>query len=107
MKKNLIIGAGIAVVLLVAYFVVKGNKTGETSDIIVSVRTGPFKVEIETTGELEAKNSVKILGPTSLREFGIWQVIVQKKWTAILLSAKALSVLCKMMKLFINRPRKY
>ncbi len=77
MKKNLIIGAGIAVVLLVAYFVVKGNKTGETSDIIVSVKTGPFKVEIETTGELEAKNSVKILGPTSLREFGIWQVIVQ------------------------------
>ena len=78
MKKNLIIGAGIAIVLLVAYFVVKGNKTGETSDIIVSVKTGPFKVEIETTGELEAKNSVKILGPTSLREFGIWQVILQK-----------------------------
>lgn len=78
MKKNLIIGAGVIVVLLIAFFVVKGNKSSETNDIMTTVKRGPFKVEIETTGELEAKNSIKILGPTSLREFGIWQVILQK-----------------------------
>lgn len=78
MKKNLIIGAGAIVVLLIAFFVVKGNKSSETNDIMTTVKRGPFKVEIETTGELEAKNSIKILGPTSLREFGIWQVILQK-----------------------------
>lgn len=77
MKKNLIIGAGIVVALLIAFFVVKGSKSNETADIITNVKTGPFKVEIETTGELEAKNSVKILGPTTLREFGIWQVVLQ------------------------------
>jgi HlyD family secretion protein len=77
MKKNLIIGAGVVVVLLIAYFMVKGNKTSELTDILANVKRGPFKVEIETTGELEAKNSVKILGPSSLRDFRIWQVTIQ------------------------------
>lgn len=78
MKRNLLIGVGVVVVLLIAFFVVKGSKSSETNDVITNVRSGPFKVDIETTGELEAKNSIKILGPTSLREFGIWQVIIQK-----------------------------
>ena len=77
MKKNLIIGAGVVVVLLIAFFVVKGSKSPETADIIANVKSGPFKVEIETTGELEAKNSVKIQGPTTLRDFRIWQIVVQ------------------------------
>ncbi|MGC1241323.1 MAG: HlyD family efflux transporter periplasmic adaptor subunit [Chryseosolibacter sp.] len=77
MKKNLIIGAAVVVVLLIAFFVVKGSKSPETADIIANVKTGPFKVEIETTGELEAKNSVKIQGPSSLRDFRIWQIVVQ------------------------------
>ncbi len=77
MKRNLIIGAGIIVVLLVAFFVVKGNKTAESADIMTYVKTGPFKVEIETTGELEAKNSVKIQAPSNLRDFRIWQIVIQ------------------------------
>jgi HlyD family secretion protein len=77
MKKKLALGAGIIVVLLITFFAVKGSKSIETTDILTTVKSGPFKVEIEITGELEAKNSVKILGPTRLREFGIWQVILQ------------------------------
>lgn len=77
MKKNLIIGAGVIVVLLIAFFVVKGSKSVETADIITNVKTGPFKVEIETTGELEAKNSVKIMGPAGLRDFRIFQTTIQ------------------------------
>ncbi|MFZ6013887.1 MAG: efflux RND transporter periplasmic adaptor subunit [Bacteroidota bacterium] len=77
MKRNLIIGAGIIIVLLVAFFMVKGSKSSEIADIITTVKRGPFKVEIETTGELEAKNFVKILGPSSLRDFRIWQVTIQ------------------------------
>ncbi|MEX1240950.1 MAG: HlyD family secretion protein [Cyclobacteriaceae bacterium] len=77
MKKNLIIGAGVVVVLLVAFFVVKGSKSPETADIIANVKTGPFKVEIETTGELEAKNSVKIMGPAGLRDFRIFNTTIQ------------------------------
>jgi len=65
------------VLLVIGYFVVGGNKAGDVSDIITDVKRGSFKVEIETTGELEAKNSVKILGPTQLRDFRIWQVVIQ------------------------------
>ncbi len=77
MKKNLIIGAGVVVVLLIAFFFVKGNKANDVVDIIASVKKGPFKVEIETTGELEAKNSVKIQGPTQLRNYEIWRIGIQ------------------------------
>lgn len=77
MNKKLLFAAGGLAILLFGYFVLRGNKTGNLSDVIVDLKRGPFKVEIETTGELEAKNSVKILGPTQLRDFRIWQVVIQ------------------------------
>lgn len=78
MKRNFIIAGGVVLALLIGYFVVRGNKTGDVADIMAVVKKGKFKVEIETTGELEAKNSVKILGPSGLRTFQIWQVNIQK-----------------------------
>lgn len=63
--------------LLISYFLVKGNKNSEAASIMASVKQGQFRIDIETTGELEAKNSVKILGPQSLRNFQIWQVTIQ------------------------------
>ena len=77
MKRNLLIAAGVLVVLLIGYFAVRGSKRSKLADIMSTVKRGTFKVEIETTGELEAKNSVKILGPQSLRTFQIWQVVIQ------------------------------
>jgi HlyD family secretion protein len=77
MKKKLILMSIGVPVLLIGYLMLRGGKSSTNSDILIKVKQGPFKVEVETTGELEAKNSVKILGPTQLREFGIWQVIVQ------------------------------
>lgn len=77
MKRNLLIGAGTLAVLLVAFFVIRGNQKIDPSDILSEVKKGEFRIEIETTGELEAKNSVKILGPSQLRSFQIWQVTVQ------------------------------
>jgi HlyD family secretion protein len=76
-KRNILIGAGAFIALAVVFFVVKGKTASEVADVLTSVKRGPFKVEIETTGELEAKNSVKILGPSSLRDFRIWQVTIQ------------------------------
>lgn len=78
MKRNFIIAGGVILALLIGYFVVRGNKAGDVADIMAVVKKGKFKVEIETTGELEAKNSVKILGPSGLRTFQIWQVNIQK-----------------------------
>ncbi len=75
-KKFLWLAGGIAV-LLFSYFMLRSSKSGNQSDIVTDVKQGLFKVEIEITGELEAKNSVKILGPTQLRDFRIWQVVIQ------------------------------
>lgn len=76
-KRNYLIAAAGALVLVVAYFVVRGSQEGASSDIMSVVKRGQFRVEIETTGELEAKNSVKIMGPQQLRNFQIWQVTIQ------------------------------
>jgi len=76
-KRNLIIAAGVVAVVLIGFFIVKGNRTKTNVDIITTVKRGPFKVEIETTGELEAKNSVKIQGPSALRDFRIFNVTIQ------------------------------
>jgi hypothetical protein len=67
MKKKLLWAGGVIATLMVVYFLVRENSSISSSDILVGINRGPFKVEIETTGELEAKNSVKILG---LSEFG-------------------------------------
>ena len=77
MNRKLLYAAGGLAIVLVGYFALRGSKAGNVSDVIVDLKRGPFKVEIETTGELEAKNSVKILGPTQLRDFRIWQVVIQ------------------------------
>lgn len=76
-KKNLIIAAVVAVAALVIFLIVRKNKGEHAAEILATVKHGPFKIEIETTGELEAKNSVKIQGPTALRDFRIWNATIQ------------------------------
>lgn len=77
MKRKILIGSSVALLSILAYFFIKNSNDGETASILSSVKKGEFRVEIETTGELEAKNSVKIMGPQSLRNFQIWQVTIQ------------------------------
>jgi HlyD family secretion protein len=77
MKKNLLIASGILIVLLIAFFMIRGNTKGDAVEILVNVQRGVFKVEIETTGELEAKNSVKITAPTQLREYRVNNLTIQ------------------------------
>ncbi len=78
MKKRLIVGLVVAVAVLISGFLLFNisDKT-DTTEILVPVKKGKFVVDITTTGELEAKNSVKIMGPTGLREFRVYQVSIQ------------------------------
>lgn len=78
MKRKLIIGSTVVLVVLVGYFIVKGSKNKDAVDILVPVEKGLFQVEVETTGELEAKNSVIIYGPRKLRDYRIHQVKIDK-----------------------------
>jgi hypothetical protein len=72
-KKRLIISAAIVAVLFIFYnyfFSVSKNE----SEVFVEVQQGEFEINVFTTGELEAKNSVDIQGPSSVRQLGIWQI---------------------------------
>lgn len=76
-KKRLIpIIAGV-VVLLVLIIAFTGSSDENSGDIIVSVQRGEFIVDIKTSGELEAKNSVSINGPSGLRSYRIYNVNIQ------------------------------
>lgn len=76
-RRNLLIGGGVVVGLVIIYLIVGREVQSGTADILADVKKGQFRVEVETTGELEAKNSIKINGPGALRNFGIWQVTIQ------------------------------
>ncbi len=65
----------VAVILLIWYFS-RGEK-GAGTEITSPVKSGGFKINVTTTGELEAKNSEKIYGPDGLRAVRIWQVKIE------------------------------
>lgn len=77
MKRNIIITLVTIAVIVSGFLFFKVGDKADTTEILVPVKKGNFIVEITTTGELEAKNSVKIMGPAGLREFRIYQVSIQ------------------------------
>lgn len=79
MKKNLIfVIAGSVVAIVILYFIFSPGATGIGSDIIVPVKSGPFTVEIATTGELKAQRSVQVMGPMRARQFRINQLTIER-----------------------------
>jgi len=54
------------------YYFSNGRKQGPS--VTSKVEFGNFSINVTTSGELEAKNSENILGPSGLREVRIWQV---------------------------------
>jgi HlyD family secretion protein len=77
MNRKIIIGLVAAAVGISGFLLSRINKKSDASDIVVSVSTGKFVVDITTTGELEAKNSIKIMGPSGLRQFRIYSITIQ------------------------------
>ncbi len=77
MKTKLLITLGVILVVVLTIYMVFGRDAGEGADILVTAEVRNFQLTIETTGELEAKNSEEILGPSNLRNFRIWNVNIQ------------------------------
>jgi multidrug efflux pump subunit AcrA (membrane-fusion protein) len=76
-NKRVLIVVGASLFLLILFFILRGSGTGISSDIMVPVSVGEFVVDVNTTGELEAKNSTSIMGPSGLRNYRIYQVNIQ------------------------------
>ncbi len=65
-KKYVYLGAGIIAIALIIFF--SGKKTSEKSQLLnAQVQKGEFDILVTTTGELQAKNSEKIMAPQELR----------------------------------------
>ncbi|MDD3876429.1 MAG: HlyD family secretion protein [Bacteroidales bacterium] len=70
-NKIIIISASILCVFITIW-IFSGKE--KKNNIKIKVAKGDFKIEVVTSGELEAKNSKDILGPMGLRTVGIWNV---------------------------------
>ncbi len=72
-RKGIIIGI-VLVAIVAGYFVFGNNSKAADSEILVTAQKGEFLIDITVSGELEAKNSVQILGPNGLRAARLWNV---------------------------------
>jgi len=64
--------AGAALILLILYVALPGGAA--RSDITVSPTRGTFLVTVTISGELQAKNSISVMGPEDARQANIWQM---------------------------------
>ena len=69
-KLHWIIIGSISLILLIFIF----WPTSEGEKLQSSVQKGNFRIEVNTSGELKAKKSENIKGPSGLRAQGIWQI---------------------------------
>ncbi|WP_194776067.1 efflux RND transporter periplasmic adaptor subunit [Pararhodonellum marinum] len=68
---------GSAVIVFVLYLIFSPSSTGEGNEILSETKLGKFKVEITTSGELEALRSVQVLGPTEARRFRVGNFTIE------------------------------
>ncbi|WP_209329036.1 efflux RND transporter periplasmic adaptor subunit [Lunatimonas salinarum] len=79
MNKNLIyVALGSVIVITILYFSLGSNRVGNGNELTATVQMGKFKVEITTTGELEALRSVQVFGPNDARRFRIGSFTIDK-----------------------------
>lgn len=76
-KYRIYIGIAVVITVMVLLYVFFGNAKTTVETIEVPVKKGTFEIQVSTSGELEAKSSEKILGPSGLRNFRIWNVKIE------------------------------
>lgn len=75
-KIFLVLGAVIAVFLL--YLAFKPSGVSDGREILAEAKRGKFKVEITTSGELQALNSIQVLGPSEARRFRVGNFTIEE-----------------------------
>lgn len=77
-KKLLIIIAVVVAAGIVYVFTKKTAILDNPEQIVYDVKRGKFDLSVKATGELEAKNSKRILGPPGLQQLGIYNTTIDK-----------------------------
>lgn len=71
-QRLLIISLGVAILVFLFLWTYKSDRIEK--NIFSEVHKGDFEISVFTSGELEAKNSIQILGPEGLRSVNIYQI---------------------------------
>ena len=77
MQKKIIIPIAVVAVIVISWFLSR-DKSGESVDLFASPTVGDFVVDVTSSGELRAKNSVEIMGPQGTRDFRINNLTIQR-----------------------------
>ena len=78
MKRKILFSAIGIIIVAIIFFANKLKKEpGDELEITTQIKKNTFKIEVTSAGELDAKNSVKILGPSGLRTVYIWEVKIE------------------------------
>lgn len=77
MKRLVYIGLPVIVLIIAALWYFTRTRESSVEKILAPVKTGRFEINVTTTGELEAKSSEKIYGPSGLRTLRIWNVEIE------------------------------
>jgi multidrug efflux pump subunit AcrA (membrane-fusion protein) len=73
-RRPLVTSAVAGALLLCLFWVVFAPGATPTSDVVVTPVRGPFLVTVTTSGELQAKSSINIMGSENARAAYIWQM---------------------------------
>lgn len=77
-NKNLYyIFAGV-IILIIIYLAFRPSSSSDGRDILAEVQRGKFKVEITTSGELQALNSIQVMGPSEARRFRVGNFTIEE-----------------------------
>lgn len=77
-NKRLIIISALVIIALISLWLLLRDKGSQQQDLRVQAKKGVFEINVTTTGELEARRSENIYGPTGLRSVRIWQVKIEE-----------------------------
>jgi multidrug efflux pump subunit AcrA (membrane-fusion protein) len=77
MRKQITISIGVVVAVIIVFYFFLGSEGKQAETIEVKVKAGEFQIAVTTTGELEAKSSDKIFGPSRLRNVRIWNAKIE------------------------------
>lgn len=76
-KKPIYIGIGVVLAVLAIFYFFSRGGVEQGFEIMGKVSQGDFRVEITTSGELQALNSVEILGPTEARRYRVGNITIE------------------------------
>ena len=77
-KKTIYLVSGAVIGVLLLYFAFRPSGSSDGRDILAEAKRGNFKVEITTSGELQALNSIQVMGPSEARRFRLGNFTIEE-----------------------------